>query len=195
MSLSVHTRSILTLITQLVNSDHDEETLSTLEDVRAFAIDHSFSPPIRIGDADIAQLHALRGRLRATLADAPEDPSDDAEDARAARVARLTNELFTETRARPQLRKHDHWDWHLHAVPNDAGIAERTAADVAVALADVVLDGETSRFGSCAAAGCGALFVDLSRNRSKRFCDRGNCANRTHVAAHRARRADDGSID
>lgn len=192
MSLSVHTRSILTLITQLVNSDHDGETLSTLADVRTFAIDHSFSPPIRIGDTDIDHLHDLRGRLRATLADAPDDPADDADDARAARVARLTNELFTETRALPQLRKHDHWDWHLHAVPDEAGIAERTAADVAVALADVVLDGETSRFGTCAATGCGALFVDLSRNRSKRFCDRGNCANRTHVAAFRARMADDG---
>ena len=164
-------------------------SLSTLADVRTFAIDHSFSPPIRIGDTDIDHLHDLRGRLRATLADAPDDPADDA---RAARVARLTNELFTETRALPQLRKHDHWDWHLHAVPNEAGIAERTAADVAVALADVVLDGETSRFGTCAAIGCGALFVDLSRNRSKRFCDRGNCANRTHVAAFRARMADDG---
>ena len=47
-------------------------------------------------------------------------------------------------------------------------------------------------FGTCAAIGCGALFVDLSCNRSKRFCDRGNCANRTHVAAFRARMADDG---
>ena len=66
-------------------------------------------------------------------------------------------------------------------------IAIRTAADIAIALADAVVDGEASRIGPCSAVDCDALFVDLSRNRSKRFCDRGNCANRTHVAAYRAR--------
>ena len=191
MALSVHTRSILTLITHLVNSDHDGETLVGREDVAELATQHHFSPPIRITGEDVAQLRTLRARLREALTEDGDD-SGDAAVKREARVAHLTNELFTETRALPQLRKHDHWDWHLHAVPNEAGIAERTAADVAVALADVVLDGETSRFGTCAAIGCGALFVDLSRNRSKRFCDRGNCANRTHVAAFRARQADDG---
>lgn len=104
-----------------------------------------------------------------------------------AKAAQLANELFRETHTLPQLQKHDQWDWHLHAVPNESGIAVRAAADIAIALADVVIDDEVSRFGTCAAEACDALFVDLSRNRSKRFCDRGNCANRTHVAAYRAR--------
>jgi predicted RNA-binding Zn ribbon-like protein len=189
MALSVHTRSILTLITHLVNSDHDGETLVDREDVRALATQHDFSPPIRITGEDVAQLRALRARLREALSDESADTAEDF-DERETRVAHLTNELFTETRTLPQLRKHDHWDWHLHAVPNESGIAERAAADVAVALADVVIEGETNRFGTCAADDCRALFVDLSRNRSKRFCDRGNCANRTHVAAFRARQTD-----
>jgi hypothetical protein len=33
------------------------------------------------------------------------------------------------------------------------------------------------------------VLVDLSRNRSRRFCDVNGCANRAHVAAYRARRA------
>ena len=189
MALSVHTRSILTLITHLVNSDHDGETLAGRADVAALATQHRFSPPIRITTEDVAQLHALRTRLREALTDDGDSSGGTAEE-RETRVAHLTNELFTETRAQPQLRKHDHWDWHLHAVPNESGIAERTAADVAIALADVVIEGETARFGTCAADDCRALFVDLSRNRSKRFCDRGNCANRTHVAAFRARQTD-----
>jgi len=41
----------------------------------------------------------------------------------------------------------------------------------------------------CAADDCDAAVLDLSRNRSKRYCDTGNCANRAHVAAYRARRA------
>ena len=40
--------------------------------------------------------------------------------------------------------------------------------------------------GRCQARGCARLFVDQSRNRSRRFC--GNtCASRTTVAAYRAR--------
>jgi predicted RNA-binding Zn ribbon-like protein len=33
------------------------------------------------------------------------------------------------------------------------------------------------------------VFVDLSRNRSGKFCDTRNCGNRQHVAAYRERRA------
>jgi len=35
---------------------------------------------------------------------------------------------------------------------------------------------------------CGGVLVDLSKNRSKRFCDAG-CGNRAAVNAYRARRA------
>ncbi|GAA4516841.1 CGNR zinc finger domain-containing protein [Brevibacterium yomogidense] len=215
MALSVHTQSILRLIAQLANSDIDGETISTQSDVRALAQAHSFSPPIRITGSDVTELRSLRTRLRAALveqsppgavdssagtitdsdtvtdSDSEKSTGDSApRDLRAsltAKAAQLANELFRETHTLPQLQKHDQWDWHLHAVPNESGIAVRAAADIAIALADVVIDDEVSRFGTCAAEACDALFVDLSRNRSKRFCDRGNCANRTHVAAYRAR--------
>ena len=36
------------------------------------------------------------------------------------------------------------------------------------------------------------VLVDLSRNRSRMFCDTGNCGNRQHVAAYRERRAHEG---
>jgi hypothetical protein len=35
---------------------------------------------------------------------------------------------------------------------------------------------------------CDQVLVDLSRNRSKRYCDARTCGNRVHVAAYRARR-------
>lgn len=199
MPLSVHTQSILQLITALANSDLDRETIASEAHVRDFALTHGFSPPVRVTTDDIPGLHSLRERLRTAFAEvgetaeadgAAEVDSTTAADGTAATVARaadLANALFQETHSLPQLQRHDGWGWHLHAVPNEAGIAVRTAADIAIALADAVIDGEVSRIGGCAADDCGALFVDLSRNRSKRFCDRGNCANRTHVAAYRAR--------
>lgn len=191
MPLSVHTQSILRLIAALANSDMDRETITSEADVRDFALAHGFSPPLRITAGDIPGLHSLRQRLRAVFAaadgTAEQEGAADADAAAVARAAELANALFRETHSLPQLQRHDGWGWHLHAVPNEAGIAVRTAADIAIALADAVIDEEVSRIGCCAADDCGALFVDLSRNRSKRFCDRGNCANRTHVAAYRAR--------
>ena len=48
-------------------------------------------------------------------------------------------------------------------------------------------DEGAARLRGCAAPGCDGVFVDLSRNRSRRYCDTGNCGNRVHVAAYRAR--------
>ena len=48
---------------------------------------------------------------------------------------------------------------------------------------------EASRVKVCAADDCAAIVVDLSKNRSKRFCDVGNCGNRVNVNAYRARKA------
>ncbi len=41
----------------------------------------------------------------------------------------------------------------------------------------------------CEAPDCDAVLVDRSKNRSRRYCDTGNCGNRQHVAAYRERRA------
>ena len=56
-------------------------------------------------------------------------------------------------------------------------------------LVDVIRGKEMDRMLVCAAEDCDAVVLDLSRNRSKRYCDTGNCANRAHVAAYRARKA------
>ena len=61
--------------------------------------------------------------------------------------------------------------------------------EAAMALVDVIRSKEMDRMLVCAADDCDAAVLDLSRNRSKRYCDTGNCANRAHVAAYRARRA------
>jgi hypothetical protein len=60
---------------------------------------------------------------------------------------------------------------------------------MAMALADLIRVGELRRLKLCAAPDCTAAVMDLSRNRSRIFCDTGNCGNRVHVAAYRERRA------
>lgn len=63
------------------------------------------------------------------------------------------------------------------------------ATAIALSLTDVALAGELSRLRTCSGEDCSNAFVDLTRNRSKQFCDEANCANRAHVKAYRARRA------
>jgi predicted RNA-binding Zn ribbon-like protein len=57
-----------------------------------------------------------------------------------------------------------------------------------MAFADVIRSGQLDRLRRCAAAQCDDVLVDLSKNRSRRFCSIA-CANRTNVAAYRTRRA------
>src|SRR4051794_39805381 len=92
----------------------------------------------------------------------------------------------SEAHALPQLRRHDGLDWHIHAVPADAPLARRVAVEVAMAMIDVIRADELSRLSVCVSENCEGLVLDLSRNRSRRFCSTA-CANRNAVAAYRER--------
>jgi predicted RNA-binding Zn ribbon-like protein len=102
-------------------------------------------------------------------------------------AAELVNTLLREGKALPQLVKHDGWDYHLHATRYDAPLADRMAVDAAMAFSDVIRTGQLGRLRVCAAVNCTNVHVDLSKNRSRRFCSVA-CANRTNVAAYRTRR-------
>ena len=128
---------------------------------------------------DQAELDAVR-ELRPRLARLWEASADDA--------AGLVNTLLREAHALPQLVKHDGWDYHLHATPSDAPLADRMAVEAAMAFADVVRTQQLERLRMCAADDCSNVHVDLSKNRSRRFCST-LCANRTNVAAYRTRHA------
>ena len=69
--------------------------------------------------------------------------------------------------------------------PN-APLADRIAADAAMAFLDLIRADALGRLRICAAEDCEDVLVDLSKNSSKRYCDTGNCGNRTNVAAYRA---------
>jgi predicted RNA-binding Zn ribbon-like protein len=118
-------------------------------------------------------------RLRTRLAGLWEMTADEA--------VLLVNTLLRDGRALPQLVRHDGWDYHVHATPPGAPLADRMAVDAAMAFADVIRSGELARLRVCAALDCDDVLVDLSKNRSRRFCGL-TCANRVNVAAYRSRR-------
>ena len=94
--------------------------------------------------------------------------------------------MLREAGALPQLVRHGDMDWHLHAVEDDRPFATRIVVETAMAMIDVIRADELSRLGVCADDDCGGLVLDLSRNRSRRFCSTA-CGNRAAVAAYRAR--------
>ena len=167
----------LTLAVDLVNSRaNGGEALPDLARLRAFLAEHEVSGPRHVTADDLEEVHALRPRLRAVWT---------ARDMRTA--AAVVNGMVAEAGALPQLTDHDGHDWHLHFTAVQARVASRLGADAGMALVEVLREDGLARLRTCEAPECEAVFVDLSRNRSRRYCDTGNCGNRMHVAAYRAR--------
>ncbi len=169
------TASSLRAAVALVNSAEVHDTFTEIAHVDAWFVEHEFSGR---HDGDEAELQALRA-LRPVLRELLTAERDEA--------AELVNGLLAEARALPQLRRHDGLDWHIHAVPSDAPLDRRVAVETAMAMIDLIRADELSRLSICADARCEDLVLDLSRNRSRRFCST-TCANRNAVAAYRARR-------
>jgi predicted RNA-binding Zn ribbon-like protein len=161
----------------LVNTANDGEALPDVAALDAFVTEWGWTGERAHDDRELEAVRALRPRLR-ELWGAEEDDA----------VA-LVNGMLRETDALPQLVKHDQWDYHLHATPPDAGLDLRMLVEAAMAVVDVIRMKELDRLRVCSADDCGDVLVDLSKNRSRRFCDSG-CGNRMNVAAYRARQAE-----
>ncbi len=160
----------------LVNSAGPPETLGTLDALDEFLATHNFSGSRRHDEAELRAVHDLRPRLRALL-------SADRDEA-----VELANRILADAQALPQLVRHDGWDWHLHVVDASRPLTTRIAVEAAMAMVDVIRADELGRISTCERTGCSGIVVDLSRNRSRRYCSLG-CGNRAAVAAYRARRA------
>jgi predicted RNA-binding Zn ribbon-like protein len=175
MTFAHDTTAALVLAADVVNTDE----LTDVATLEAFLDQHRVEPRRPATDADLDAMRVLRPRLRAVWqATTSED------------LAELINALLRDSDARPHLTEHGGgWGWHLHVTGPEAALEHRIAAQAAFAFADLVRMGEPGRLRVCGAPDCDAVLVDLSKNRSRLYCDTGNCGNRQHVAAYRERRA------
>ncbi len=158
----------------LVNSSLPPDTLDSIGALDGFYADFDYSGR---HDRDRAELDAVRA-LRPMLRDLLLADRDAA--------VPLINELLATNDALPQLVRHGDFDWHLHAISPQALLPTRICVETAMAMIDVIRADEGSRLGVCADETCGGVVLDLSRNRSRRFCST-TCGNRNAVAAYRAR--------
>lgn len=175
------TRCALDTVVDLVNSAPEDDSapdgLQDLPALEAFVRSHEVSEVGVLTEFDLSAVRRIRGRFASVFA-APDAHS----------AAKLINELIAAAGTTPRLTNHDGYDWHVHYFAPGASVTDHLAADCGMALAFFVVAGEQERLRRCEAPDCRHAFVDLSRNRSRRYCDSRTCGNRLHVAAYRARR-------
>ena len=158
----------------LVNSAEVPDTLTTVPELDQVWDDYGYSGRHERSRAELEAVRAIRPRLRALLT------------ADRAVAVDLVNEMLSEARAVPQLIRHGDFDWHIHAIDQQAPLDTRILVETAMAMIDVIRADELSRLAICADDTCEGVVLDLSRNRSRRFCST-TCGNRNAVAAYRAR--------
>lgn len=169
------TEEALSAATWLVNSAGPPDELDAVA-LANFLDEFGYSGR-RDGDgAELAQVRTIRPRLRGLLLAERDD------------AVGLVNDILAEARAVPRLVRHDHLDWHIHAIDDDRPLAARMLVETAMAMVDVIRAEDHSRISVCADDACEGVVLDLSRNRSKKFCST-TCGNRNAVAAYRARQA------
>ncbi|MDZ8171658.1 CGNR zinc finger domain-containing protein [Microbacterium xanthum] len=157
----------------LANTALEPDTLIAPSDLEEFYVRFSYTGAAPTG-RELEPVRDIRSRLRQLF-------TADRDDA-----VPLVNAILVEQRAIPQLTRHGETDWHIHATTEDRPFHERILVETAMAMIDVIRADEMGRFGRCGAADCEGVVIDLSRNRSRKYCST-TCTNREAVAAYRSR--------
>ena len=156
-----------------------EDQLATPADVAAFLDTHDEGewcrPGWKAAESDLHEVRALRVRLREVF-----EASDESD------AAAVINTILADVVAVPRLSIHAGADPHLHFEPQDGAPARWLGAVTAMGLSVALIEGGFDRFGKCNSMTCDDVFVDTSRNRSRRHCS-DTCTTRENVAAYRAR--------
>lgn len=173
-------RAAAALVNTLPDTDIEGvDRLVSQQDFDAYLDEYAYTGTFHRDDDELAAVRANRHRLLELW-------SVDREGA-----VPLVNAMLRDGRALPQLVIHDGFDWHIHATEPDAPLSVRMLVEAAMAFVDVIRSDQWDRVRICEADDCASVYVDFSKNGSKRYCDTGNCGNRMNVIAYRRRKAEE----
>lgn len=127
--------------------------------------------------SDLAAVQELRSSLREIFESGDEQVA-----------AKLINSMLESFGASPRLSTHS-GSPHFHFEPLDTSIVTWLGTVTAMGLASVLVECGVDRFGVCGSGTCIDVYIDTSRNRSRRHCSN-TCSTREAVAAYRKRQAD-----
>ena len=163
------------LAVDLVNTwdllEEDPELLRDAATLKRFLARRGYGEALRTSSRDLAQVRVLRDSLRAAFTAGDEEAA-----------VRELNGVLARSAARPQFQRLGR-EWRVLWVGR---VADTVAAATAMSLLEAIRDDGWDRFGTCAGSPCCCVFVDRSKNRSRRFCS-DLCADRVAQALHRAR--------
>jgi len=167
------------LVNELDSDDERAVAPSAREAVAALSRILAIDPPSveQLTQAHVPAFLALARRIRTVFADLRKRDIDAA--------ATTLNELLASYPAHPHLAK-ERGAWRLHHHPHDAPLVPMWTAICAAGLAEMIGRGEAQRLGTCERPDCGRVYVDVSKNASRRFCSL-TCQNRVKVATFRER--------
>ena len=154
------------------------EQLTDLDAWKDFLRPYVIQGSDAITERDVEQIKIYRERLREVFF---------SEEAGA--VERL-NAVLRDVGAAPQISDHDGHPWHMHYSAPEAPIAHRIASGAAMGLAMLITERGFGRLGVCHADECLDVYVDTSKNKSRRYCDT-TCSTKVNVANHRARKKEE----
>lgn len=189
MNFSSHIDSVVTVAVRLVNALTPGEVHGrTYLPPDGVALATLATEALRFGRPDTrdvspdeaAELGEFAWALRLVFADVAAGRLDQA--------AEQVNGLLGATGARPMLDKHDGEPWHLHFHGASESLTTGWMAGCATGLAVVLGSDLYGRLGVCTAERCDRVYVDTSKNGTRRFCSTA-CQNRVKAAAFRARHA------
>jgi predicted RNA-binding Zn ribbon-like protein len=131
------------------------------------------------GEAVLGRALALRDTVYAVFA------AIAGKQAPPARDLGILSEAYTDALAHAVLRGDGSAGYHLDWNPADLGRAEAPLWPVARSAGDLLLSGPLERIGQCPS--CGWLFLDTSRNGTRRWCNMAVCGSRDKMARYRSR--------
>ncbi|WP_433325091.1 CGNR zinc finger domain-containing protein [Spirillospora sp. CA-294931] len=167
------------LAQDLVNTQDVVKGSDGIPDVpslESFLRKRALSQDAPLTGADLALAIDLRTRLRRVFVGGERNSSLEA-----------LNTMLRECGATPQLITHDGSPLHLHVTTPDMPAVRRLGADAAMGMLSVIRANGFERFRVCGGRRCQAVFLDVSKNGSRRFCSPSACGNRSRAATFRAK--------
>lgn len=156
----------------------EEDLLGSVASLDEFASEQGFGDTAGT-DGDLSRLHEARTVLRdAYLADTETEA-----------VSKL-NDLLTTASALPRLVATGTDGWEFIYADPAAPLADQLIAASVTQLLEEIRSHGLNRLSTCDSTTCRDVFVDQSRNHSRRYCSPDVCGNRESQRAYRARRAD-----
>jgi predicted RNA-binding Zn ribbon-like protein len=159
----VNLASFADLAVRLVNSgvcDADADPLHSCEAFRGFVAGRPFLA-VPVTRQDLDRLKLLRNEL-ATVFTSAVDGDDRA-------AAAALNALLAVHPVHPVLVEHDGEPWHIH-LSESGSVTDRYAAASVIGLSLLLSALGRERLGVCTIASCDRVYIDGSKNKSRRYC-------------------------